>query len=101
MEVAQIGMPSVVVTADDVQHGKPSPDPFLLAADALGVQPADCLVFEDSDTGLTAAAAAGMRSVVVGANRSSIAQQSVVIPEFSGLGIRSLSDGSFAVVTGG
>ncbi len=101
MEVARIGMPSVVVTADDVQHGKPSPDPFLLAADALGVQPADCLVFEDSDTGLTAAAAAGMRSIVVGANRSLIAQQSVVIPEFSGLGIRSLSDGSFAVVTGG
>ncbi len=55
----------VVVCAEDYTRGKPSPDPFLLAADRLGVPAASCLVFEDSATGLEAAKAAGMQSVYV------------------------------------
>jgi HAD superfamily hydrolase (TIGR01509 family) len=55
----------VVVTADDVTHGKPSPDMFLLAASRMGVAPADCLVFEDAEPGIRAAEAAGMRWVRV------------------------------------
>jgi beta-phosphoglucomutase-like phosphatase (HAD superfamily) len=55
----------VVVTADDVTHGKPSPDMFLLAALRMGVPPADCLVFEDAEPGIRAAEAAGMRWVRV------------------------------------
>jgi HAD superfamily hydrolase (TIGR01509 family) len=55
----------VVVTADDVIHGKPSPDMFLLAASRMGVAPADCLVFEDAEPGIRAAEAAGMRWVRV------------------------------------
>ncbi len=54
-----------VVTADDVVHGKPSPDLFLLAASRLGVAPADCIVYEDGDPGLEAAKRAGMRAVDV------------------------------------
>ncbi len=53
----------VIVTADDVVHGKPAPDIFLLAAERLGVAPADCIVYEDGDPGLEAARRAGMRAV--------------------------------------
>ena len=55
----------VVVTADDVENGKPAPDLFLLAAERLGVAPEDCIVYEDGDPGLEAAARAGMRAVDV------------------------------------
>jgi HAD superfamily hydrolase (TIGR01509 family) len=55
----------VVVTAADVTHGKPAPDMFLLAAERMGVAPADCVVFEDAVLGLEAARRAGMASVLV------------------------------------
>lgn len=49
-----------VVTGEDVERGKPSPDAFLLAAQQLGVDPVRCLAFEDTDDGLAGATAAGM-----------------------------------------
>jgi beta-phosphoglucomutase-like phosphatase (HAD superfamily) len=55
----------VVVTADDVEHGKPAPDMFLLAAERMGFEPAKCLVFEDGQPGMRAAEAAGMKWVFV------------------------------------
>jgi beta-phosphoglucomutase family hydrolase len=54
-----------VVTADDVVHGKPAPDMFLLAARLLGVEPTKCLVFEDAEPGIKGALAAGMQVVRV------------------------------------
>jgi HAD superfamily hydrolase (TIGR01509 family) len=54
-----------VVTFDDVAAPKPAPDPYLLAAERLGVAPARCLAFEDSETGARAAHAAGMTVVQV------------------------------------
>ena len=56
----------VIVTPEDVEHGKPAPDMYLLAAERLGVDPADCLVLEDGPPGIEAARAAGMRVVAVG-----------------------------------
>ena len=55
----------VIVTADDVINGKPSPDIFLLAAERMNIAPEDCIVYEDGDPGLEAAARAGMRAVDV------------------------------------
>jgi len=55
----------IVVTPEDVAHGKPAPDMFLLAAKKLGVPASKCLVFEDAEPGHQAAAAAGMQSVHV------------------------------------
>ncbi|HMR50331.1 MAG TPA: HAD family phosphatase [Arachnia sp.] len=52
-----------IVTLDDTGVGKPAPDIFLTAARLLGVEPRDCLVYEDSDEGLAAADAAGMDSI--------------------------------------
>jgi HAD superfamily hydrolase (TIGR01509 family) len=54
-----------IVSVDDVAHAKPAPEPFLLAAQKLGVDPARCLVFEDSDTGAEAAHRAGCTVVQV------------------------------------
>ena len=59
------GRLAVVVTADDVVHGKPAPDMFLLAAKRMGVAPEKCLVFEDAEPGMRAAEAAGMKWVRV------------------------------------
>jgi len=49
-----------LVCAGETPHGKPAPDPFLAAAIKLGVEPKDCLVFEDGDPGVQSAIAAGM-----------------------------------------
>lgn len=54
-----------VVTVEDVEHPKPAPDLYLLAAKRLGVSPERCLVFEDTDEGLESARNAGMRAVDV------------------------------------
>lgn len=54
-----------VVTPEDVEHGKPAPDMFLLAAKRMGVAPEKCLVFEDAEPGMRAAEAAGMKWVRV------------------------------------
>jgi len=54
-----------LVCAGDYQRSKPDPEPFLLAAERLGVAPEDCLVFEDTEMGIQAATAAGMASVKV------------------------------------
>lgn len=53
----------VLVCAGETPNGKPHPDPFLKAAQLLGVAPKDCLVFEDGTPGTVAAEAAGMRWV--------------------------------------
>ena len=54
-----------IITPRDVKRGKPAPDMFLLAAERMGVDPADCLVFEDGKSGLDAAKAAGMEAVFI------------------------------------
>lgn len=65
LRAAGIPLPPVIVTADDVEHGKPAPDCFLAAAARLGVAAADCLVWEDAPAGIAAAEAAGADVMVV------------------------------------
>lgn len=60
----------VLVCADDYTRAKPDPQPYLLAAEHLGVAPESCLVFEDTDLGIQAATAAGMASVRVPQQRT-------------------------------
>ncbi|EQB17398.1 MAG: family phosphatase [Novosphingobium lindaniclasticum] len=55
----------VVVTRSDVREGKPHPEPYLLAASRLGVDPADCVAIEDSPVGVRSATAAGIATVMV------------------------------------
>ncbi|MFF5799416.1 HAD family hydrolase [Streptomyces albogriseolus] len=58
-------LPKTLVAADDITRGKPDPEPYLLAARMLGVDPADCVVFEDAPAGLQAGRAAGMTTVAL------------------------------------
>ena len=62
---AGLPVPGVLVCAEDVRRGKPSPEVYLLAAAGLGVSPVDCVVVEDAPAGIQAARAAGMRVVAV------------------------------------
>ncbi len=52
--------PPVLITADSITRGKPDPEPFLLGAEGLGVDPARCLVLEDAPPGIESGRAAGM-----------------------------------------
>ncbi|MEU8350189.1 HAD-IA family hydrolase, partial [Streptomyces sp. NPDC048845] len=66
MAAAGLPMPELRVTAECVGASKPDPEGFLKGAAELGYEPADCVVFEDSEVGIAAARAAGMRVVGVG-----------------------------------
>src|SRR5271154_394057 len=65
-----------LVCAGEYQKGNPDPEAFLLAAAKLGVAPESCLVFEDADMGIQAAAAAGMASVKIAQTRQKSRQSS-------------------------
>ncbi|MFC7841471.1 HAD-IA family hydrolase [Streptomyces sp. NPDC057382] len=58
-------LPKTLVAADDITRGKPDPEPYLLAARALGVDPARCVVLEDAPAGLASGRAAGMTTVAL------------------------------------
>jgi sugar-phosphatase len=66
MGAAGLPMPDVRVTAEDVSASKPDPEGFLKGAAELGFEPGDCVVFEDSEAGVAAGLAAGMRVVGIG-----------------------------------
>ncbi len=67
-----------IVCAEDVINGKPHPEPFLLAADRLGVGPAHCIVVEDAPAGLDGARAAGMKTIGVLTTHAALEANEVV-----------------------
>lgn len=69
LESAGLPLPTLLVAAEDVVHGKPDPEPYLLGAERLGVAPANCLVFEDAPAGIQSALRAGCAVVQVGGKR--------------------------------
>jgi mannitol-1-/sugar-/sorbitol-6-phosphatase len=60
LAAAGLPEPAVLVTSDLTARGKPAPDPYLLGAERMGVDPADCIVLEDAPAGIAAGRAAGM-----------------------------------------
>ncbi len=62
-EVGILEIFDAIVCGTEVQNGKPAPDIFLKTAELMGVKPADCFVFEDSENGINAAYAAGMKCI--------------------------------------
>lgn len=70
LAAAGLPAPAMMISAEDVERGKPAPDGFLLAAARLGVAAADCLIFEDAPAGIAAAEAAGAAVIVITATHS-------------------------------
>jgi sugar-phosphatase len=66
MGAAGLAVPAVAVTAEHVTRSKPDPEGFLLGAELLGIDPADCVVLEDSEAGTHAGLAAGMQVIGIG-----------------------------------
>lgn len=62
---AGLPSPTVLICAEDVLHGKPSPDVYLMAAASLAIAPSECIVIEDAPAGVQAARAAGMNVVAL------------------------------------
>jgi sugar-phosphatase len=65
LRLGKLPVPRVLVSADEVVKGKPDPEPFLKAAELLGVNPTECLVIEDAPAGIRAAHAAGMKVIAL------------------------------------
>jgi sugar-phosphatase len=65
LRLANLPIPKVLVSADDVVRGKPHPEPYLKGAELLGMKPQDCLVIEDAPFGIEAAHAGGMKAIAL------------------------------------
>ena len=83
MAAAGLAMPATAVTAELVSKGKPHPEGYLLAAERLGVDPAEAIVFEDAPAGIAAGLAAGIRTVAVGLNTGPLPAGVPHIPDYS------------------
>jgi sugar-phosphatase len=81
-------LPKTLVAADDITRGKPDPEPYLLAARTLGVDPARCVVFEDAPAGLRAGRAAGMATVALATtHRADELTADLVVEDLSALSV--------------
>jgi sugar-phosphatase len=85
IKAAGLPLPEQFVSGDDVEHGKPAPDPYLLGAKRLGFDAGECIVFEDADAGVKAALAAGA-ALVVGVSAQALATDAdIVIEDLAGI----------------
>lgn len=91
--------PPIFVTAGEVRRGKPAPDPYLLAAERLGVEPERCIVVEDSPPGIEAARAAGMRAIAVTTSHEpeELRRADAVLEHLNQLRLASGSNGSITL----
>ncbi|MFJ3206025.1 HAD-IA family hydrolase [Streptomyces sp. NPDC086989] len=92
MTAADLPMPAVRVTAESVAASKPDPEGFLKGAAALGVDPADCIVFEDSAAGIAAGRAAGMRVIGIGP-RAAAHAPTTHTPDLTSVQVTAAQDG--------
>ena len=94
LAVAGIPVPKKLVTADKVTRGKPDPEPFLAGAALLGVAPAECVVFEDSPSGVSAGRAAGCTVVATTFSHSaeSLEAANYLVRDLTEIRIKSASD---------
>ncbi|MFF9910694.1 HAD-IA family hydrolase [Streptomyces sp. NPDC013457] len=96
MGAAGLRMPATRVTAEHVGASKPDPEGFLKGAAELGFDPADCVVFEDSEAGIQAGRAAGMRVVGVGPRAAAFAPD-VHVQDLTTVRLTPLQDGTLSL----
>ena len=98
LEYCGFVVPAVVVAAEDVENGKPHPEPYLLAASSLGIDPSQCVVFEDAPAGILSGLAAGMQVVVVGDTDDVVTAGLPRIHDYSGVSIKRSTGAGFTIV---
>lgn len=94
MEAAGLAMPANTVTAELVTRGKPDPEGYLRAAELLGVDPADAVIFEDAPAGIAAGLAAGIRTIAVGMNTGEVPDDVVRIADYASVRASVETDGA-------
>ncbi|MGW4447064.1 HAD-IA family hydrolase [Streptomyces sp. NPDC004682] len=99
MTAADLPLPDLRITAESVGASKPDPEGFLKAAAALGVDPSDCVVFEDSGAGIAAGRSAGMRVVGIG-ERAGQYGPDVAVPDLTGVKVAASADGGIRLTVG-
>ncbi|MEI5524331.1 HAD-IA family hydrolase [Streptomyces brasiliscabiei] len=99
MAAAGLTLPELRVTAESVGASKPDPEGFLKAAAELGVAPEDCVVFEDSEAGIAAGHAAGMRVVGIGERAGAYAPD-VVVPDLTSVRVEVGEGGAIRLYVG-
>ncbi|MFE0102292.1 HAD-IA family hydrolase [Streptomyces sp. NPDC059009] len=99
MAAAGLGLPDIRITAESVGASKPDPEGFLKGAAELGVAPEDCIVFEDSEAGIAAGFAAGMRVVGVGP-RAAAYHPTVQVPDLTHVQVQALPGGELQLTIG-
>jgi sugar-phosphatase len=99
MTAAGLPLPEVRVTAESVGASKPDPEGFLKGAAELGVDPADCVVFEDSGAGIAAGRAAGMTVVGVGP-RAAVHRPDAAVPDLTRVRAQATGDGRIRLHVG-
>ncbi|MFC7846610.1 HAD-IA family hydrolase [Streptomyces sp. NPDC001046] len=99
MAAAGLALPEVRVTAESVGASKPDPEGFLKGAAELGVDPADCVVFEDSGAGIAAGRAAGMKVVGIGP-RAGFHDPDVLVKDLTRVRVERAADGTIRLHVG-
>lgn len=92
-------IPEVLVTSDDVTHGKPDPEPYLKGAERLGFRPSDCLVLEDAPAGIQSARAGGMTVIGMASTYAAerLVEANAVIQRLGGIRVTFNGSGALSV----
>ena len=95
LRLFELPIPRVLVAADDVQKGKPDPEPYLKGAELLKVSAAECLVIEDAPAGIRSAHAGGMKAIALASTYppAGLQEADAVLQNLEQIQVRSLIDG--------
>ncbi|PBL02317.1 HAD-like protein [Armillaria gallica] len=101
--IAGVTIPDVLVVAEDVEKGKPAPDPYLLGAKKCGVKPENCVVFEDTPAGIRSGKAAGCKTIGFLTTHSKELMEAVqpdfLVPDMDSITIRRVDSGLDITIT--
>jgi mannitol-1-/sugar-/sorbitol-6-phosphatase len=97
LTAAGLPVPAVLIGADVVGRGKPDPEPYQRAAEGLGVDPAECVVFEDTPAGMAAGMAAGAAVVGIGVSVEGV---TAWVPDLTSVRVDGPAAAPFRLVVG-
>ncbi len=103
LEAAGLPVPATIVSAANVSRGKPDPEPYAAGARLLGVEPSQCLAFEDAPSGIQSARAAGANVIAILSTYKAgdLQAAALVIPSLAYVQVRIKQDGSLSLTVGG